>query len=69
MYARHDLHIGVIGVFREIRNAFKGQKTRKENDTPEGQQFRKDLHTLVNKAREVMQGVVLESLEKCKAHK
>ncbi|KAF1911042.1 hypothetical protein BDU57DRAFT_108689 [Ampelomyces quisqualis] len=66
---RNYLRNNVIGVFRHIHNAFTGQKTRKENDSPEGQQFRKDLHMLVDKAREVMQGVVLESLERCKEHK
>lgn len=66
---RNDLRKGVIGMFREIRIPFLRQKTRKENDTLEGQHFRKDLHMRVNKAREVMQGVVLKSFEKCKEHK
>jgi hypothetical protein len=39
-----NLRTGVVRVFQKIRMSFERQKTRKENDSPQGQQFRKDLH-------------------------
>jgi FixJ family two-component response regulator len=58
-----------MDVFKTIRAAFQRQKNRKEQDTPEGQQFRKELHELVAEARRILGGVVSKSLEKCKEHK
>ncbi|KNG49840.1 gtpase domain-containing protein [Stemphylium lycopersici] len=59
----------VVKILKTIRAAFQRQKHRKENDTPEGQQFRKELHGLVAEASRILDGVVRESLEKCKEYK
>jgi FixJ family two-component response regulator len=59
----------VVEILKTIRAAFQRQKNEKEQDTPEGQQFRKELHGLVAEARRVLEGVVSKSLEKCKEHK
>ncbi|KAL1799540.1 hypothetical protein ACET3X_003577 [Alternaria dauci] len=59
----------VVEMLKTIRVAFQRQKNRKEQDTPEGQQFRKELHELVAEARRVLEGVVSKSLEKCKEYK
>jgi hypothetical protein len=64
-----DLGKVVVGILVSIRQSFERQKTNKQNDTPEGQKFRRDLHQVVDEARKVMNGVVAESLERCKAHK
>lgn len=58
-----------VEILKIIRAAFQRQKNRKEQDTPAGQQFRKELHELVAEARRVLDGVVRQSLEKCKEHK
>ncbi|RYN25087.1 hypothetical protein AA0117_g5211 [Alternaria alternata] len=59
----------VVEMLKTIRAAFQRQKNRKEQDTPEGQQFRKELHELVDEARRILEGVVTKSLEKCKENK
>lgn len=59
----------VVKILRTIRAAFQHQKHNKEHDTPEGQHFRKELHGLVAEASRILDGVVRESLEKCKEHK
>ena len=64
-----ELHTGVIGILKGVREAFERQKHRKENDTPERQRFRKELHDLVAEALRILKGVVTESLEKCKEYK
>jgi hypothetical protein len=66
---RKDLRKGVVSVFEKISSLFERQKNNKQNDSPEGQQFRRDLHLLVDEARKVLDGVVKESLERCKAHR
>ncbi|KAH8642028.1 hypothetical protein IG631_04969 [Alternaria alternata] len=58
-----------VEMLKTIRAAFQRQKNRKEQDTPEGQQFRKELHELVDEARRILEGVVTKSLEKCKENK
>jgi hypothetical protein len=58
-----------VRILETICAAFERQKTRKANDTTEGKQSRKDLHLLVNEARIVLKGEVVESLDRCKAHK
>ncbi|CAN9258894.1 unnamed protein product [Alternaria alternata] len=59
----------VVQMLKTIRAAFQRQKNRKEQDTPEGQQFRKELHELVDEVRRILEGVVVKSLEKCKENK
>ncbi|KAI4698775.1 hypothetical protein J4E81_005386 [Alternaria sp. BMP 2799] len=59
----------VVEILKTIRAAFQRQKNRKEHDTPEGRQFRQELHELVAEARRILEGVVSKSLEKCKEHK
>jgi hypothetical protein len=44
-------------------------KKQKENDTPEGQKFRTELHQLVDESRRILGGVVQESMDMCKAYK
>lgn len=53
----------------KVQNAFERMKMNKDNDTPEGILFRRDLQTLVKEARSVMQGVVQENLDLCKQFK
>jgi hypothetical protein len=43
--------------------------TEKDNDTPEGQKFRKHLHELADEARAVMEGPVQEALDMCRQYK
>ena len=64
-----ELCHGVVSILEEVREAFERQKSRKENDTPEGQCFRKELHELVAEALRILKGVVTESLERCKEYK
>lgn len=64
-----ELLTNVLVILRSIREAFEHQKNRKENDTPAGQRFRKELHNLVAEALRILKGVVTESLEKCKEYK
>lgn len=64
-----ELYNGVVSILQAIRDAFEHQRHRKENDTPEGQRFRKELHDLVAEALRILKGVVSESLEKCKEYK
>jgi mRNA-degrading endonuclease RelE of RelBE toxin-antitoxin system len=59
----------VVTILKTICAAFQRQKNRKEHDTPEGQQFRKELHELVAEARRIIEGTMRESLERCKEHK
>jgi tRNA A37 threonylcarbamoyladenosine dehydratase len=66
---REDLRKGVVKISESIRTVFERQKTNKTNDTLEGKQFRKDLHLLVDEARNILKGVVVESLERCKANR
>ncbi|RMZ67660.1 Dynamin GTPase domain [Pyrenophora seminiperda CCB06] len=59
----------IITILQSIRTAFQRQKNNKENDSPEGQKFRKELHELVDESQKILDGVVRESLEKCKEYK
>jgi len=59
----------VVTILKTICTAFQRQKNRKENDSLEDQKFRKELHELVDESQNVLDGVVRESLEKCKEHK
>jgi len=52
-----------------VQKAFERMKRKKENDTPEGQKFRRELHELVAVAREILGGVAKESLDLCKQYK
>ena len=59
----------VVDILKKIRTAFERQKHRAENDTPEVQEFRKELHELVAEARRILDVVVRKSLDQCKQHK
>lgn len=56
-------------MLRQVQAAFERMKHNKENDTPQGIAFRKDLDFLVAEARKVMDGVARESLDLCLQYK
>jgi hypothetical protein len=59
----------VDGILMRVQNAFDRMKTKKENDTMQGKQFRMELHQLVAEARRITDGVTQDSLEACKQYK
>ncbi|KAF2853205.1 hypothetical protein T440DRAFT_390747 [Plenodomus tracheiphilus IPT5] len=67
--ARVYLQTEMDKILKGIRAAFERQKHNKENDTPAGQQFRTDLHQLVAESRRILDGVVHDAFQHCKAHK
>jgi hypothetical protein len=64
--ACNKLREEVVAILKTIRAAFQRQKNKKKHDSPEGQRFRKELHELVAEARRILDGVMRESLVKCK---
>jgi len=59
----------ISGILGRIQKQFEIMATKKNNDTAEGKQFRKQLHGLVEEAKEIFNGPVKESLDLCRHYK
>jgi len=60
---------GLSKIFTNVKMQFTLMAANKDNDTPEGKLFRKQLHELVEEARKVMDGPVKRALEVCRQYR
>ncbi|KAL6712302.1 hypothetical protein ACN47E_000179 [Coniothyrium glycines] len=67
--ASRKLGASVDEMLGKIQDHFDKMKNRKDNDTIEGKRFRTELHQLVHESRRILDGVVQQSLDLCKAYK
>ncbi|KAF1998322.1 hypothetical protein P154DRAFT_621882 [Amniculicola lignicola CBS 123094] len=67
--SEHRLQNGVGMVFDQIRRAFDVMSQRRDNDSVEGQRFRRELHGLVEEGRKIVEGPVRRGLEACRGFK
>ena len=67
--ASGNLQKEINDMLLKVQMTFDRTKNRKDNDTPKGRKFRKDLHELVDEARRILNGVTQDSLDSCKQYK